>query len=428
MKILFISEYFPPIIKGGGEINLFLLAKALVKQKIDVNILTSHHPNLKKYEKVDEIKIYRKLNTGDSPSEIISNLKRSITFPKSIIKEVRKLDQKENFDLIHFIGTSLIVARKLRQILKISPSKKPFFATIESYPSLCPKGNRIYQDGKECKYICSFSKFIKCQQKSSEIGKMKNRWFLKYNPFFLTYLYWYHKKLKNSLKYCRLIAISEYLQKVLLQHHLRSTTIPNALEGSKFQIKNNPEIRSKKDGKNKKNRKTRIVYLGSLTKFKGPQVLLRALKGLDCHCDFFGEGNLKDKLKQVIKKHKLNAEIHSPVPYNQIPKIYANADIVVFPSIWPEPFGRIAIEAMAAGKPVIGSNIGGIGETINKGTGLLFQPNNHFELRQKIQELIKDKKKYGLLSKKGLLSASKYEEKIVINKLIKEYQRFKLSV
>ena len=47
VKILFISEYFPPKIMGGGEINLFLLAKALSKQKIDVNVLTSDHQNLK---------------------------------------------------------------------------------------------------------------------------------------------------------------------------------------------------------------------------------------------------------------------------------------------------------------------------------------------------------------------------------------------
>ena len=41
MKILFISEYFPPKGKGGGEISCFLLAKYLVKQGVEIHVLTS---------------------------------------------------------------------------------------------------------------------------------------------------------------------------------------------------------------------------------------------------------------------------------------------------------------------------------------------------------------------------------------------------
>ena len=69
-------------------------------------------------------------------------------------------------------------------------------------------------------------------------------------------------------------------------------------------------------------------------------------------------------LKKIIKKNKLDARIHQPVPHNRVPEIYANSDIIVFPSIWPEPFGRITIEAGAARKPVVGSKVGAIAETI----------------------------------------------------------------
>ena len=43
MKVLFISEYFPPKIKGGGEISAYLLAKNLAK-RIDVSVLTGYFP------------------------------------------------------------------------------------------------------------------------------------------------------------------------------------------------------------------------------------------------------------------------------------------------------------------------------------------------------------------------------------------------
>ena len=55
MKILFVSEYYPPKIMGGGEINLALLAKALANKGMDVSVITSFHDNLERFETVDNV-------------------------------------------------------------------------------------------------------------------------------------------------------------------------------------------------------------------------------------------------------------------------------------------------------------------------------------------------------------------------------------
>ena len=89
-----------------------------------------------------------------------------------------------------------------------------------------------------------------------------------------------------------------------------------------------------------------------------------------------------------------------------------DSDIIIFPSIWPEPFGRIAIEGLAARKIVIGSNIGGIKETLNEG-GILVEPNNPKKLREAIRNGIKIKK----------TDLSNYSEQSVINKFIKIYKK-----
>ena len=416
MRILFISEYFTPKIMGGGEINLFLIAKALVKNGEDVSVLTSDHPGLKRVEIIDGIKIYRKLKTADNPSGVKNNWIRSRLFPKSIVKETKKLNKKLKFDLIHFIGTSIIAAKELRKIKKLRRVNVPLFATIESYPALCPKGDRFYHGKRECKYVCSFSKFLSCQMNSSEIGKTKNSWYLKYNLLFLYYVYNYYKKLNEGLKYCKLIAISEYVQKILLQQGRESVVIPNMLEVNKFNVKINK--------KTNKSKKTRILYLGSLTKFKGPQVLLKAIKGLNnVRCNLYGDGPLKDELQRYINKNNLDAEIYQPVSYDQIPEVYANHDLVVFPSIWPEPFGRIAIEAMAAGKPVIGSDVGGIRETIEKGKGILVKVGDVKEIHNAIKELIINSEFKKVIKEKREIEEKKYDEKVVIKKLITSYKR-----
>ncbi len=419
MKVLFISEYYPPKIMGGGEINLKQAAEALAKSKIDVFVLTSIIRGAAKNEIINGVKIYRNLITGEKPQGVINNLKRSLVFPKYIIQETIKLHQKHKFDRIHFIGTGFIAARELRKL------KVPLFATIESYPALCPKGDRMYCGERECKQVCSLSKFIFCQLQSSEIGKTKNSWYLKYNPISWLYVYNFYKKLNHSLKYCRLIAISEYVQKVLLQHKHQSTVIPNIIDFEMFKkVKDNGKkklsfLRTKTD-------KIKIIYLGSLTKYKGPQVLLEAIKGIDCRCDLYGEGPLKEELLQMIRKNRLDAEIHAPVPYEKIPEIYVQADLVVFPSIWPEPFGRIAVEAMAAGKPVIGSEIGGIKETIQKESGLFFIPGKELELHQTILKALKNKSWWRMIEQSKDEVKNRFSQEAVTIKLINDYEKMNL--
>jgi len=380
MKVLFISEYYSPVVMGGGEINLKQVAEALAKSKINVSVLTSAAPGLNKTEIVNSVRVFRNLKTGEKPQGIINNLNRSLVFPKSIVRETIKLQRKHKFDRIHFIGTSLIAAKELRKL------KVLLFATIESYPALCPKGDRMYYGERECKQICSWGKFVFCQLQSSEIGKTRNSWYLKYNLFSWLYVYKFYKRLNHSLKYCHLIAISEYVQKVLLQHKHQSVVIPNIID---FEMFKKVKGKDKHFSLRTKANKIKIIYLGSLTRYKGPQVLIKAIIGINCRCDLYGDGPLKEKLLQIIKKNKLDAEIHAPVPYEKVPEIYAQADLVVFPSIWPEPFGRIAVEAMAAGKPVIGSEIGGIKETIDKRSGLLFSPGKGLDLYQILQKISK---------------------------------------
>ena len=410
MKILFISEYYPPKIMGGGEINLELLATSLVKAGSKVSVLTSSFQGISNYERKEGVQIFRRLKTGGSPTGILDNLKRSTIFPSSIIKEVKNILKEKEFDVIHFIGTSIIAAKKL------SRSNIPLFATIESYPTLCPKGDRLYKGKKECKFVCSFGKFVPCQFNSSEIGKTKNRFYLRYNPLFWFYLYFFHKRLRNSLKYCKLIAISNYIKSLLELHNKKSVVIGNAVDIEKFKIKINFEE------KDKSVTKLKIIYLGSLTMYKGPQILLQAIKGIDCRCELYGSGPLEESLKKYIVDNQLDAEVKKPVLYEKIPEIYFSADIIVFPSIWPEPFGRIAIEAMAAGKVVIGSDIGGIRETVKLGDGILFKPGNVEELRDLIlKNSINNPVPKKEQNKEELINKN-YSIHFIINKLINNYK------
>jgi glycosyltransferase involved in cell wall biosynthesis len=63
----------------------------------------------------------------------------------------------------------------------------------------------------------------------------------------------------------------------------------------------------------------------------------------------------------------------------------------VVPSIWPEPFGQVAVEAMACGKPVIASAIGGLPDVVADGvSGLLVEPGNVRALQEALRTLLSD--------------------------------------
>jgi len=165
-----------------------------------------------------------------------------------------------------------------------------------------------------------------------------------------------------------------------------------------------------------------VLYLGAFIRSKGPHILLDAIKGVDCQLDMYGKGNMKDALQKRITEKGYNATIHDPVLYDKIPQIYANADVIVFPSMWPEPFGRIAIEAMAAGKPIIGSAIGGINETIADGCGITVEPGNVDQLRDALRILQHDPELRNIMGKKGKIAVTQYKEETVIETLIAYYQ------
>ena len=111
--------------------------------------------------------------------------------------------------------------------------------------------------------------------------------------------------------------------------------------------------------------------------------------------------------------------------YSDMPLIYAIADVVVVPSVWLEPMGLIVCESMACGKPVIGSNLGGIPEmVIENETGLIFEQGNYQELRQEIEFLISSPSVVIEMGKKARKKVEKeYNSEIVYQKLIEVYER-----
>lgn len=127
-----------------------------------------------------------------------------------------------------------------------------------------------------------------------------------------------------------------------------------------------------------------ILVPGRITRWKGQHVVLEALKQLPESQDFFcvlvGEDtkhpDYRAELEQTIaQSERLIGRVRLVGACNAMADAYAIADVVLVPSIEPEAFGRVPIEAQAMGKPVIATNHGGACETVIDGTtGWLVPP------------------------------------------------------
>jgi glycosyltransferase involved in cell wall biosynthesis len=145
-----------------------------------------------------------------------------------------------------------------------------------------------------------------------------------------------------------------------------------------------------------------IVFVGRLEKIKGAHTVLTAMKANpDIQLKLIGTGTQELELKAYAKaNHLTNITFLGKQPKRQTLEIISRSEFLVCPSEWYEVLGFTIVEAMALGKPVIGSAIGAIPEMVIPGkTGILFAPGNAVELSEKIRALYADQKSISSMGK-----------------------------
>lgn len=125
-------------------------------------------------------------------------------------------------------------------------------------------------------------------------------------------------------------------------------------------------------GKIKKN--FTALFVGRLIAKKGIKIILKAAAKLT-HVKFIivGNGPLESYVETFSQKHK-NIHYLGAIPNKDLPTIYRQASLFLIASQYPEGFGRVSMEAVASGIPVIGSNLGAIPEALDESVSILFKP------------------------------------------------------
>ena len=391
MKILMADKYY--FIKGGAERYFFELKKILEKNGHEVISFSMKHPqNLESpWEEffVDEIDF----NPSGFIGKAVTGIKSSarIVYSMHAKRQMEKLLDYVKPDIAHVhmidhqISPSILPVLKSRNI--------PVIQTVHTYKPVCPS-YRLYNMQKN--RICE-----KCLNGSY------------YRAVF-------EKCHKGSIGASLLVAAEMYIHKSLklYENNIDIYHVPSRFMGQKLaeggidksKIRHlfytidmdSFPVRYDNDGY--------FIYYGRLSAEKGIPVLLKAFAKADTgSLKIIGTGPDKKSLERLVSDLKISRKVEftGPVYGEQLKKLVSGAQFVVVPSEWYDNSPLVIYESLTMGKPVIGSNMGGIPELINIGVdGFIFEAKNTEQLSLILTDMLKHRN----LSEMGRAARAKAEK------------------
>lgn len=369
MRILLVNKFH--YLKGGSETYYFSLKELLEEHGHEVIEFSMDDPkNLpSKYSDyfIDNID-YNKKHSLLTKASLAAKLVYSFEAKNKIEKLIN--DYKPDIAHLHIFQHQLTPS--ILGVLK--KHSIPIVYTAHDFKMICPNYKMLLPTGEICEE-CNGERYYKCLKNKCVKGSLGNSLIDMVEAYV-------HKFLKSYDLLDAVITPSDFYRKKFIEFGINEEKvyyIPNFLDSSKFVVQNNHE--------------DYFIYFGRLSEEKGVDVLIKSMINVDAKLKIIGTGPLESKLMEYTNSNDLSGKVEF-VGYktgNDLTNLLKNAMFVVVPSTWYENAPYSILEAMAFGKTVIGSDIGGIPELVkNNKTGLIFEPSNYKELNEKINLLVKN--------------------------------------
>ena len=394
MKICFISSLYPPFVIGGAEISVRRVAEGLVKKKHEVLVITTAPNRKSSIEEINSVKIFRinplnlypRYHHQNQPS-ILKPIWHGIELwnPYSYIA-VKNILKREKPDVIHineFKGLSLSVFSAAKRL------NLPLIFTAHDYSLICLRANLLNSFGMIC-------------TKPSRLCKLYN----KLQKFIVSN--------KPDLVTAPSQFVIDKLKEAGLFEDVETIKLPLGIELNDEKAEKSYDVID-------------ILYVGALSKHKGAHILMNAFKGLESEnirLHIVGKGVDKNGFKKIAESDQ-RIIFHGFVSDEELMQLYQKVNVVVVPSIWYDNSPMVIYESFKNGTPVIGSRIGGIPELVeDKYNGFLFEAGDVCELKEMLENPIKNPDELKRLEDGAFGSVKKYSMDMHIRKLEKIYLEY----
>ena len=355
LSVMMLTWEFPPRIIGGISPHVYYLSRSLARNGVKVFVVTCDFPGAPQHEVLDGVEVYR-VDSYRNPSPDFATwvYLMNVNMQKEAATIIRNLD--ENIDVLHahdwLVATAGI---GLKHVFR-----KPLFATIHS--TEIGRRNGIHLDHERM---------------------------IHETEAWLTYEAW------------KVICCSDYMvshvrwafglppdKQVMIPNGVNTDVYAEAQRKDLTQFRRRFALPSERI----------VLFVGRLVYEKGVHVLVNAipkvLEKVNTKTVIVGNGYMKEQVSGIVKGLGIDqkAMFTGFVDDETLRRLQTCADVSVVPSLF-EPFGIVALEAMAAKSPVVVSDTGGLAEIVDHDVdGIKVYPNNPDSLAWGITRVLTDER------------------------------------
>lgn len=397
MRVLMLTQSFAPVV-GGEERVVEDQASELVRRGHHVAIATLEQPGGESLTECRGARVHTLRTSRNRFSVLSRGVKRHhappLPDPDTVI-DLRRVIAEERPDVVHahnwIVHSYLPLDRGTDTALVLS---------LHDYGLICPT-KRLLRKGQPCSGPGPF-KCIACAAHHYGTGKslVATSGTLLRGPTVRRHVDLFLPVSSIVQRFCRLVGE----ESEVLPNFIRSLPSPVAQHPLLDRLPDEPFI----------------LYFGDVTEDKGVWDLAETYRKLvdPPPLVLIGRSYL-DELSEWDGIHLLGTW-----PHELAIEALRRSLFTIAPSIWPEPFGLVALEAAAAGKPVVASNIGGLIDiVVDEQTGILVPPGDRDALGAAIVRLSADPELRERLGSAAVRRAAEFDPEVLVPRLEDAYQR-----
>ncbi|MFP3985533.1 MAG: glycosyltransferase family 4 protein [Candidatus Bathyarchaeia archaeon] len=349
MNICLLSWEFPPRIVGGIARHVYGLAQALARDGNGVGVVTLDFPGTPDYEEVEGFKVYRSKTEVGHPNF----LTWAFLFNHFLEKRLAAANKDFDFDLIHIHDWL------------VAPSGIGFKHFL--------------------------AKPLVCTMHSTEHGRSTLH---SPDSFMIDGMEWW-----ACYEAAQVIVTSNSMRGEISGHFNvpweRIDVIPNGIEGDKYSVDVDRWAVRRRFGV--ADHEKLVLCVGRLVPQKGIEYLIRAVPRIswrfpEAKFVIVGEGWMRSHLEWLADQsgQRWRINLTGFISDDELTALTKIADVMVVPSVY-EPFGIVALEGMAAGVPVVASQVGGLAEVVEHDkTGVWVYPRSPDSIAWGVERVLSD--------------------------------------
>jgi glycosyltransferase involved in cell wall biosynthesis len=394
MRILMLSELYPPHI-GGTEQHVRNLSRGLVQRGHDVAVATIGGRDDPPLQDDEGVQVHRFASTTQRVGFDPSGRPYLPPFPDpSVTRALRRILATERPQVVHahnwMVHSFLPLKRR---------SGARLVVTLHDYSNVCAKRDLLYR-GRTCTGP-GLTKCMRCT--AANYGTLRG-------PL-ITIANWtmsvpLARGVDMFVPVSRFVAEGNELERRGRPHRVVPNFVPDDVADASDPA--HPALAKLPDG-------PFWLYVGALSRHKGVHVLLDAYRGLEGAPPLVIIGR---RAPDAPEDYPDNVILLTDVPHPAVMAAWARASLGIIPSLFPDPCPTVALEAMAAGVPLVGSRSGGLPDLVVEGeTGLLVQPGSASALRAALVKVRDDDAARGRMAEAARKRAPEFMASNVISRI-----------